>query len=91
MSVPLQFENLVSLCHGAHEELFHRASRVVDAHLVVRNWLFGCYIAEFEQLGADRAHYGARLAVSIVNCTVFISFIVTWDAVRHGLLRSPFR
>jgi hypothetical protein len=30
-------------------------------------------------------------AVSIVKCTVFISFIMTWDAVRHGLLRSPFR
>lgn len=67
MSVPLQFENLVSLCHGAHEELFHRASRVVDAHLVVRNWLFGCYIAEFEQLGADRAHYGARLLEALAD------------------------
>jgi predicted nuclease of restriction endonuclease-like (RecB) superfamily len=34
---------------------------VVDAHLVARNWLFGHYIAEFEQQGADRAEYGARV------------------------------
>jgi len=33
----------------------------VDVSLVVRNWLFGCYIVEFEQSGADRAAYEAGL------------------------------
>jgi predicted nuclease of restriction endonuclease-like (RecB) superfamily len=61
MSDSMNFEQLVTLCKRTHEELCHRAVRVVDAHLVVRNWLFGHYIAEFEQNGADRAEYGARL------------------------------
>jgi hypothetical protein len=35
-----------------------RASRAVDTYLVVRNWLFGRYIVEFEQRGSDSARYG---------------------------------
>jgi len=57
----MNFEQLVSLCQRTHEELLARASRTVDAHLVIRNWILGQYIAEFEQSGADRAEYGARL------------------------------
>ena len=38
-----------------------RASCSVDIHLVIRNWLFGWYIVEYEQQGADRAEYGAYL------------------------------
>jgi len=34
---------------------------------VLRNWLFGHYIAEFEQNGADRASYGARLIESLAE------------------------
>ena len=63
----MNFEQLVSLCQSAHEELCLRAARAVDAHLVVRNWLFGHYIAEFEQRGADRAQYGARLLGSLAD------------------------
>ena len=29
--------------------------------LVIRNWLVGAYIVEFEQNGKDRAKYGAKL------------------------------
>ena len=29
--------------------------------LVIRNWIVGAYIVEYEQGGADRATYGARL------------------------------
>ena len=67
MSKPMNFEQLVNLCQQTHEELFVRAARVVDAHLVARNWLFGHYIAEFEQSGADRAQYGARLLGSLAD------------------------
>ena len=63
----MNFEQLVSLCQETHEELFVRAARVVDAHLVARNWLFGHHIAEFEQSGADRAQYGARLLASLAD------------------------
>ncbi len=63
----MNFEQLVTLCQQTHEELFVRAARVVDAHLVARNWLFGRYIAEFEQFGADRAQYGARLLATLAD------------------------
>ena len=61
MSAPMDFEQLVSLCQQTHEEIQKRAVRAVDLSLVVRNWLFGCYIVEFEQNGADRAAYGKHL------------------------------
>lgn len=67
MSEAMNFDQLVTLCQRTHEELSLRAARAVDAHLVVRNWLFGHYIAEFEQRGADRAEYGARLLASLAN------------------------
>lgn len=38
-----------------------RAARAVDFSMVVRNWLFGFHIVEFEQRGEDRAEYGAKL------------------------------
>ena len=33
----------------------------MDIALVVRNWLFGWYIVEFEKGGTDRAEYGSKL------------------------------
>jgi len=42
-----------------------KAAKSVDTSLVVRNWLFGFYIVEFEQNGEDRAEYGARLLSNI--------------------------
>jgi predicted nuclease of restriction endonuclease-like (RecB) superfamily len=52
------FENLVELFEQTHRTLQQRAARSVDLTLVVRNWLFGWYIVEYEQNGADRAKYG---------------------------------
>lgn len=57
----MNFEHLISLCQQTHEEIQKRAVRAIDLALVVRNWLFGCYIVEFEQNGADRAAYGSSL------------------------------
>ena len=54
------FDGLVELCRRTHEETRHAAVRAVDRSLVVRNWLFGWYIVEYEQHGADRAEYGAQ-------------------------------
>ncbi len=61
MSQVFDFENLVELFRRTHEETRHTAARAVDHSLVVRNWLFGWYIVEYEQHGADRAEYGAAL------------------------------
>ena len=60
MSQPFDFERLVELCRHTHEETRRSATRAVDRSLVVRNWLFGWYIVEYEQRGADRAEYGAQ-------------------------------
>ena len=54
------FERLVELCRRTHEETRRSAARAVDRSLVVRNWLFGWYVVEYEQSGADRAEYGAQ-------------------------------
>ncbi len=60
MSRRFDFERLVELCRRTHEETRRSAARAVDRSLVVRNWLFGWYIVEYEQSGADRAEYGAQ-------------------------------
>ena len=60
MSEAFDFERLVELCRRTHEETRRSGARAVDRSLVVRNWLFGWYIVEFEQSGADRAEYGRQ-------------------------------
>ena len=60
MSGEFDFERLVELCQRTHEETRRSAARAIDRSLVVRNWLFGWYIVEYEQSGADRAEYGAQ-------------------------------
>ena len=58
----MEFSQLLTLFQETHHELQNRAARSVDIALVVRNWLFGWYIVEFEQAGADRAElYGKNL------------------------------
>jgi hypothetical protein len=57
----MNFEQLVSLLKQTHTELQRRAVRSVNTALVMRNWLFGWYIVEYEQKGEDRAKYGSRL------------------------------
>ncbi|MDQ3000195.1 MAG: PDDEXK nuclease domain-containing protein [Fibrobacterota bacterium] len=61
MSEGFEFQKLVDLCAQAHQELQSRAIRTVDTYLVIRNWLIGYYIVEFEQRGEDRAQYGNNL------------------------------
>ena len=62
MSRTFDFGRLVDLCRRTHEETQRSAARAVDTHLVTRNWLFGWYIVEYEQRGADRSElYGRKL------------------------------
>ena len=62
MSQPFEFERLVELCRRAHEETRRSAARAVDRSLVVRNWLFGWYIVEYEGGGSARRElYGKEL------------------------------
>jgi hypothetical protein len=57
-SARLTFEHLVRSIHAVHAEAVAQVSRAVNFNLTVRNWLIGCYIAEYELPGKDRAAYG---------------------------------
>ena len=48
-------------------KLADRAARAVNVSLTLRNWLIGCYIAEYELRGADRAVYGDKLLASLAR------------------------
>ena len=61
----MNYKQLLALFKETHLELQQRAARSVDTSLVIRNWLFGWYIVEFEQGGSDRAEYGANLLKKI--------------------------
>ncbi len=52
------FQSLVTLLENTHRESQTKANRSVNRAMVIRNWLFGWYIVEFEQHGEDRAAYG---------------------------------
>ena len=60
MSFKLEFSKLVGLFERTQSQLQKQAARSVDIALVVRNWLVGWYIVEYEQNGSDRAEYGSR-------------------------------
>ncbi|MDA1015215.1 MAG: DUF1016 N-terminal domain-containing protein [Planctomycetota bacterium] len=60
LSTDLDFRTLVELCRVTHAEIQERAAQSINRELVVRNWLFGWYLVEFEQNGSDYATYGAR-------------------------------
>ena len=56
------FDRLLGLFERTQEAMRSQAARSVDIALVVRNWLFGWYIVEFENGGAERAElYGKAL------------------------------
>ena len=55
------FKQLVSLFEQTQSAMQSKAARSVDIALVVRNWLFGWYIVEYQQNGLDRAEYGKKL------------------------------
>lgn len=95
----MNLENLVHLLAQTHQSLHQRANRAVDFALVVRNWLFGYHIVEFEQQGEDRAQYGQRLldglsrqlrAAGIPGCSVsnlknFRRFYEAYPQIRQTL------
>ena len=54
----MKYQQLISLMKKAHSHLQTRAASTIDRSLVLRNWLFGYYIVEYQQDGEDRAEYG---------------------------------
>ncbi|MBN1675617.1 MAG: hypothetical protein JXR37_31535 [Kiritimatiellae bacterium] len=76
-----------------------RGLAAVDRSLVIRNWLLGMYIVEFEQHGSDRAKYGDRLlkqlahrmsairrrGFSVTNLKLFRQFYQTYAGIGQTL------
>src|SRR5213592_3070776 len=57
----MKYAQLLKAIDSTNQHLLGRAATAVNQALVVRNWLVGAYIVEFEQRGEDRARYGVRL------------------------------
>lgn len=55
------YNRLLTAIESASRQMVGRVAVAVNQALVIRNWLVGDYIVEYEQGGADRAQYGARL------------------------------
>ena len=55
------FSRLINSIQKTHIELTAQAGKAINISLTLRNWLIGCYIADYELHGADRAQYGESL------------------------------
>ncbi len=86
----MKFDNLIELFHTTQSELQQQAARSVDIALVVRNWLFGWYIVEFEQNGADKAEYGRRF-IDTLSARLKVLKIKGSSATRLKLYRSFYK
>jgi predicted nuclease of restriction endonuclease-like (RecB) superfamily len=61
----MKYDKLIEILETIHSDMQLRAAKSIDIALVVRNWLFGFYLVEYEQNGEDRAEYGKRLIDNI--------------------------
>ena len=55
------YKQLVGAISQLSSHMMRRVAAVANQALVLRNWMAGAYIVEYEQQGSDRAKYGARL------------------------------
>ena len=70
----LDYGRLVESITQLHGRTQAGAAAAVNQYLVLRNWLIGAYIVEFEQRGSDRARYGERLLACLSD-----------DLVKRGI------
>ncbi len=57
----MNYPDLIAAIRDTHHQAQAGAAGAVNRHLILRNWLIGAYLVEFEQKGEDRAKYGAGL------------------------------
>lgn len=94
----LGFDKLVNLFEQTQTELQRQAARSVDRALVVRNWLFGWYIVEYENAGVERSElYGKKLldrladklkktgirGASPTNLRLFRKFYLSYEKIQQ--------
>lgn len=63
----MHYRQLLSAIAQAHTTSVGRAAAAVNQGLVLRNWLVGAYVVEFEQGGEDRAKYGESLLARLAQ------------------------
>ena len=61
------FKLLISRCEETHQLTCTTAARATNKALVIRDFLLGRYIVEFEQNGSNRAQYGESLLQELSN------------------------
>lgn len=66
-AVGFNFSALVGAIRQVNQDLTAQAGRAVNISLMLRNWLIGSYIAEYEQSGEDRAAYGEKLFAELAK------------------------
>ena len=63
----MTYASLIESIVEVHQRAQAGAAGAVNRFLLLRNWLIGAYVIEFEQHGEDRARYGARLLSRIAR------------------------
>ena len=59
--IKTHFNELIDNVYQTHCLLQQTAQKTVNHFLVIKNWMTGFYIVEYEQKGEDRAKYGEQL------------------------------
>ncbi|MCG7855892.1 PDDEXK nuclease domain-containing protein [Flavihumibacter sediminis] len=60
-------EGLAGSINDINAHFLNVAHQQVNTAMTIRNWLIGYYIVEYEQLGKDRAKYGAGLLKALAK------------------------
>lgn len=63
----MRYDQLLASIVSCHRVSLARAATAVNRSLVLRNWLVGGYLVEYEQRGEDRARYGEDLLPRIAR------------------------
>lgn len=61
----MNYSGLIKSITGATHRLQEQVATAANQALVIRNWLVGAWLVEFEQNGKDRAKYGQKLLETV--------------------------
>jgi hypothetical protein len=63
----MNYHALVESIVALHQESSGRAALAVNRWLILRNWVIGAHLVEFEQNGEDRAKSGVKLLAQLAH------------------------
>ena len=63
----MNYAALIKAISTTTAQLQGRAAATLNQALVIRNWMVGAWLIEFEQTGKDRAKYGTRLLETLAH------------------------